>query len=99
MERDLTGAQIKVWKLIRNENTEINGRRPVNTIKEKQWIRYFKDMYDRKDSAGNTTTSEDENSSKKVAIEDIQTTISKLKNNKTPGMDGIANEILKYGEE
>lgn len=32
-----------------------------------------------------------------ITIEEIQRTIRKLKNRKTPGVDGITNELIKIG--
>lgn len=49
MEQDLTGAQSKVWKLIRNRRPEVNETCIPDTISKEEWIKYCNNIIYNKD--------------------------------------------------
>lgn len=86
--------------MIRNRKAEVNETRPINTISEEEWIAHFRGTYD--DGGDNTENSNnqprvDKEYDSEITKEDLRKVVSELENRKTPGMDGIANEMLKYG--
>ena len=42
---------------------------------------------------------DDANDELKVSVEDVRKAVKKLKKGKSPGVDGITSEMLKYGSE
>ena len=95
MEHDIYGAQNKVWKLIRRTKQEVNEFITNNKITIDEWETFFRGLY------GGTSCDLGPLS---ALIEDIplskeqtEKEIRYLKNRKSPGPDGISNEMLKYG--
>jgi len=82
MEHDIHGAQKKVWKLIRRTKKEVNELVINNKITIDEWETFFCELY-REDIP--------------LSKEDIEKELRSLKNRKSPGPDGIFNEMLKYG--
>jgi len=95
MEYDIYGAQKKVWKLIRSTKKEVNELVFNNKITIDEWEKFFSELYQ--------GTSDDFESIPAIREEipllqeDIEKELRSLKNRKSPGPDGIFNEMLKYG--
>lgn len=100
MKHDLTRAQSRVWKMIRNRKADVNELGITNAIDEEAWTNHFKNMYGTDSNMGmiNRTIGESDNDVEiEITIQDVRTTVEKLKGRKAPGKDGITNEMLKYG--
>jgi endonuclease/exonuclease/phosphatase family metal-dependent hydrolase len=94
MEKDLYGAQKKVWKMLRNRKKPINELIQTKSITIEQWESYFKELYNDNSEKSTKTLPTNE----KVEITETETAraIKKLKNRKSPGIDNIPNELIKY---
>lgn len=95
MEYDLYGAQKRVWNMLRNRKKHVNEFVRTTRITPEEWEKHFADLYkeeDRKEETDNAYV-EEPGASQDYTIntEEIQRTLSKLKNRKTPGVDGITN--------
>lgn len=100
MEHDLHRAQKKVWGMLRNRKKPVNEYIQTNTIKPKEWKKHLKTLYEDTEEneleepyRGNEESEMDYSITEKA----IQQATRKLKNRKTPGPDGITNEMIKYG--
>jgi hypothetical protein len=96
MERDFYGQQNRIWRMIQNQKRETQEYININnTTDKKKWVDYFKSLY-----AGTTeplrSISEDANQAEINETEVVEA-IHKLKNRKSPGEEGITNEMIKYG--
>jgi hypothetical protein len=94
MEHDIYGAQKKVWKLIRRTKKEVNEFITNNKITIDEWENFFRGMYGGQscDSEPLSAIIEDI----PLSTEEIGKELRSLKNRKSPGPDGISNEMLKY---
>ena len=92
IEHDIYGAQKKVWKLIRRTKKEVNELVINNKITIDEWETFFRELYmgTSEDSEPMLAIREDIPLSK----EDIEKKLRSLKNRKSPGPDGIFNEML-----
>ena len=95
MEHDIYGAQKKVWKLIRRTKKEVNELVTYSKSTIDEWENFFRKLYrgTSDDLEPMFAISEDIPLSK----EDIEKELRLLKNRKSPGPNGISNEMLKYG--
>ena len=90
----------KELKKLKSQEQESN-----NTISEEQWINHFKGLlYENNDSnipEDATLPTQDcidtNILNSKISESEIHDQINKLKCKKTPGIDGISNEMIKYG--
>lgn len=101
MEHHLYGAQKRVWNMLRNRKKHVNEFVQTTRITPEEWEKYFADLYKEEDTKEETDNAyvEEPGASQYYTIttEEIQRTLSKLKNRKTPRVDGITNELIKYG--
>lgn len=83
----------------------INEELQINTITRATWTTYFKTLYqdqdedihlenNNNDTGPSTLTADDEYN---ITLDDVKRTIINSKNRKTSELDGITNEMLKYG--
>lgn len=68
------------------------------------WLQHFENLLgdqpdeDRKDNESNTEDSNKEQEEEEIpSKKEVEEIINNLKNNKSPGKDGIYNETIKYG--
>jgi len=95
MEHDMYGAQKKVWKLIRSTKKEVNELVINNKITIDERETFFSELYrGTSDDLEPTFAIRDDIP---LLKEDIEQELGSLKNRKSPGPDGIFNEMLKYG--
>ena len=94
MEHDIYGAQKMIWKLLKNSKREISESFPINEISIQEWDKFFCDLY--QDSTYDTVESTIELMDDiTLSIEEVEKELKSLKNRKSPGPDGISNEMLK----
>jgi len=95
MEHDIYGAQKKVWKLIRRTKKEVNEFVTNNKITVDELEIFFRELYRGTSSdLGNILAI---NEAIPLSKDEIEKELRSLKNRKSPGPDGISNEMLKYG--
>ena len=88
MECDFYGLQKQRWRSIRSQKTEVNELVEENQIPKEE---------DTEEVLNTPEIITNENI--EIEQQDIQTALQKLKNRKSPGQDGIPNELLDYGRE
>ena len=96
MERDFYGQQNRIWRMIQNQKRETQEYITTNNnIDKKKWADYFISLYARKTETPRTIPG-DINPVEVNEIEIVEA-IQKLKIRKSPGEDGITNEMIKQG--
>ena len=95
MEHDIYGVQKKVWKLIRSTKKEVNELVINNKITIHEWEKSFYELY--KGTSDDLEPMLDVREDISLTKEDIEKELRSLKNRKSPGPDGIFNEMIKYG--
>ncbi|XP_057671223.1 uncharacterized protein LOC130902950 [Diorhabda carinulata] len=89
MEHDLYGGQKKIWNMIRKRKKPINEEVVINFINQETWAAHFEIIYDNNGSrdeeeiANPPSPNEQEET---ITLEEVQTTIKKLKNRKSPDL-------------
>jgi len=99
IEHDLHGRQINAYKTVRNLNRTEKDNLRLNPIVEhtrldyyqKLWIKQFNDNITEGKRPKLT-----ENCVGLITMEELETTIKALKARKSPGSDGINNELYKH---
>lgn len=90
--------------MLRNRRKHVNELVQTTRITMDEWEKHFTELY--KNGTGREETDnacEEEEEEVRtphdytIDTEEIQRTIGKLKNRKTRGVDGITNELIKYG--
>jgi len=96
IEHDLHGRQINAYKIIKNLNRTEKDNLQLNPITEQTWLDYYQKLWT-KQSYDNTTEKKcaklTENCVDLITMEELETTIKALKAKKSPGSDGINNEL------
>jgi len=95
MGYDIYGAQKKVWKLIRITKKEVNELVINNKITIDAWEKFFSELY--RGTSDDLELMPVIREDIPLLQEDIQKELGSLKNRKSPGPDGIFNEMLNYG--
>ena len=95
MERDIYGAQKKVWKLIWRIKNEVNKFVTNNKINIDEWENFFREQY--KGTTNHSELTFVVNEDIPLSKEEIEKELWPLKNRKSPGPDNISNEMLKNG--
>ena len=99
IEHDLHGRHINAHKIIRNLNRTEKVNLRLNPKAEHTWLDYYQKLW--------TKQSNDKTTERKCAnltdlcvdlitVEELETTIKALKARKSPGSDGINNELYKH---
>ena len=99
IEHDLNGRQINSYKIITNLNRTDKDNLQLNPITEHTWLDCCQKLWT-KQSNDNTTERNcaklTENCVDLITMEELETTIKALKARKSPGSDGINNELYKH---
>jgi hypothetical protein len=99
IEHDLNGRQINAYKIIKNLNRTEKDNLQINPITEqtlldcyqKLWTKQFRD-----NATEGKREKLTENCVDLITMEEMETTIKALKSRKSPGSDGINNELYKH---
>jgi len=98
-EHDLHGSQINAYKIIRNLNRTEKDNLQLNPTVDHTWLDYYQKLWT-KQFNDNTTEGKcvklTENCVDLIKMEELETTIKALKARKSPGSDGINNELCKH---
>jgi hypothetical protein len=71
----------------------------IQKINNEEWMTYFTQMYKSDiNQTNNNNMMKVNDISVEISKEEVEKTLRSLKNRKSPGEDGITNELLKYGE-
>ena len=97
-----------LWKTLRKLNdSEDDGIKHLNHMNNSRWTEHLRKLLgdepqvhpDRREQVQNMLTgltiTDNSLLDKRITMEEITRTIKKLKNNKSPGKDGITNEMIK----
>jgi hypothetical protein len=99
IEHDLHGRQINAYKINRNLNRTEKDNLQLNPITEHTWLDYYQKLWTHK-LKDNTTEKRweqsEENCIDLITLQELETTIKALKPRKSPGSDGINNEVYKH---
>jgi len=102
IEHGLYGRQINAYKIIRNLNRTEKDNLRLNPIVEHTWLDYCQKRWT-KQFNDNTTKGKraklTENCVDLITMEELETTIKALKARKSPGSDGINNELYKHAQK
>jgi len=99
IEHDLHGRQINAYKIIRNLNRTGKDNLRLNPTVEHTWLDHCQKLWT-KQFNDNTTEGKRAkltgNCVDLIKMEELETTIKTLKARKSPGSDGINNELYKH---
>jgi hypothetical protein len=97
IEHDLHGRQINAYKIINNLNRNEKDNLQLNPINEHTWLDYYQNLWTQK-TKNNTEENihPTGNCVDLITMEELITTIRALKSRKSPGLDGINNELYKH---
>ena len=102
IEHDLHGCQINAFKIIRNLNRTEKDNLRLNPTGEHTSLDYCQKLWT-KQFNGNTTEGKraklTENCVDLITMEELETTTKALKARKSPGSDGINNELYKHAPQ
>jgi len=99
IEYDLHGRQINAYKIIRNLNRTEKDNLRLNSIVERTWLDYYQNLWTKQFNDKITEgkcAKLTENCVDLITMEELETTIKALKTRKSPGSDGINNELYKH---
>lgn len=83
LEHGITGAQNKVWKMIRNRRKDINKNYTTTKISAEDWYKHFKNMYDQIPTGDELTGRQTEENTIRIETEDIMKALKNLRGRKT----------------
>ena len=98
-EHDLHGHQLNAYKIIKNLNRTEKDNLQLNPIPERTWLDYYRKLWTKKP---NDTTTEGKGAKLTekcvdlIRMEELDATLKTLKSKKSPGLDGINNELHKH---
>ena len=99
IEHDLHGHHINAYKIIKNLNRTEKDNLQLNPTAEHTWFDYYQKLWTTQFN-DNTTEGKlaklTENCVDLITVEELETTIKALKARKSPGSDGINNELYKH---
>jgi len=99
IEHDLHGRQLNAYKIMRNLNRTEKDNLQFNPITEHTWLDYYKKLWT-KQPKDNTTEGKSAKLTEEcvdlITMEELEETIQTLKSKKSPGLDGINNELYKH---
>jgi len=99
IEHDLQGRQLNAYKIMKNLNSTEKDNLQFNPITEHTWLDYYKKRWT-KQPKDNTTEGKSAKLTEKcvdlITMEELEVTIKTLKSKKSPGLDGINNEMYKH---
>ena len=98
MENDF--YRLQIWRPIRSQRQKAHELINRNRIPKETWVDYLKNIYGKEHSESDPNNPQiitDDNLV--ISKKDVKVALKKLKNRKSPGVDGITNELLKYGGE
>lgn len=96
IEYDCHGSQDIAYKILKHLNSTEKDTVKINNITEKEWLKYYETLW---------TNSTEVNTNPKlmelanvdlIEIEELENALKTFKNKKTPGIDCINIELLKY---
>ena len=95
---DLHGRQINAYKIIRNLNRTERDNLQLNPLVEHTWLDYYQKLWTKQfndNTAEGKRAKLTENCFDLITMEELEITIKALKVKKSPGSDGINNELYK----
>jgi hypothetical protein len=98
IEHDLQGRQINAYKIIRNLNRTEKDNLQIYPITEHTWLDYYQKLWTQQFKY-NTTERKLEQSAENcvdLITMELERTIKALKPRRSPGSDGINNELYKH---
>jgi len=99
IEHDLHRRQINAYKIIRNLNRTEKDNLHLNPITEHTWLDYNQKLWTQQFKDNTTERKLEqlaENCVDLITMEELEATIKTLKPRKSPGSDGINNELYKH---
>jgi len=96
---DLHGRQINAYKIIRNLNRTERDNLQLNPLVEHTWLDYYQKLWTKQfndNTAEGKRAKLTENCFDLITMEELEITIKALKVKKSPGSDGINNELYKH---
>ena len=88
MESDFYELQRQIWELIRSQRQETHELINRNRIPKETWVNSLKNPY------GKEHSQSDPNNPQIITDDNLIISQEDVKNRKSPGVDGITNELL-----
>lgn len=96
LEKDFYGTQKQTWRVIRQQRKEIAELYESTLIPEHKWEQYLTELFKGTPNGIGTNAPRIQHDVE-VSIDEVAEAIKSLKNRKSPGQNGIYNELLKCG--